>query len=95
MNAALEAGAEDVREADSLWEVYSAGNELHKVAGALEEKNIPYESAELERVPGTMVKLDADDARKVLRLLEMIEDLDDVQRVSCNFDIPDEILQEG
>ncbi len=95
MDAVLEAGAEDVQEGGGLFAVYSIPGELHKVAVALESQNIPYESAETERIPNTTVKLDADDARKVLRLLEKLEDLDDVQRVSANFDIPDEILQEG
>ena len=56
---------------------------------------MPYEAAEVQRVPKTFVKLNGDDARKVLRLVEALEDLDDVQRVSANFDIPDEILQQG
>jgi transcriptional/translational regulatory protein YebC/TACO1 len=84
-----------VQESEGAWEITTAPTDLHKVASALETGNIPYESAELQRIPNTTVKLEADDARKVLKLMEMIEDLDDVQRVSANFDIPDEILQEG
>jgi YebC/PmpR family DNA-binding regulatory protein len=95
MEAAVEAGAEDVQESEGAWEITTAPTDLHKVASALEAGNIPYESAELQRIPNTTVKLETDDARKVLRLMEMIEDLDDVQRVSANFDIPDEIFQEG
>jgi YebC/PmpR family DNA-binding regulatory protein len=95
MDAALEAGAEDVREADDFWEVTTAPTDLHKVTTGLEQGKVPYASAELQRIPNTTVRLEGDDARKVLRLMEMIEDLDDVQRVSANFDIPDEIFQEG
>jgi YebC/PmpR family DNA-binding regulatory protein len=93
MDAALEAGAEDVAEADGVFEVATAPNELHKVTVALEGGNIPFESAELLRIPGTLVKLGSDEAKKVLKLMDMLDDLDDVQRVSANFDIPDEILQ--
>jgi len=95
MDAALDAGAEDVQEGEHLFEVYTFPAELHKVAGALEAKSIPYETAELERIPNTTVKLNVNDAKKVIRLLEMLEDLDDVQRVNGNFDIPDEVLLEG
>jgi len=95
MEAAVEAGAEDVQESEGAWEVTTAATDLHKVASGLEASNIPYESAELQRIPNTTVKLEADDARKILKLMEMIEDLDDVQSVSANFDIPDEIFQEG
>ncbi len=93
MAAALEAGAEDVREEDGVFEVVTAPAELHQVAQALEAGNIPYESAELERIPNTTVKLGPDEARRVLKLMDALEELDDVQRVSANFDIPDEVLQ--
>ncbi len=95
MDAALEAGAEDVQEAGDAFEVLSAPADLHKVATALESDNIPYETAELERHPNTTVKLEEGDARRIIKLMHVLEDLDDVQRVSGNFDIPDEILQEG
>ena len=95
IDAVLEAGAEDIRESDGLFEVVTAPAELHSVAGAMEAQSIPYESADIERVPGTTVKLGVDDAKRTLKLLEVLEDLDDVQRVSGNFDFPDEILQQG
>jgi YebC/PmpR family DNA-binding regulatory protein len=93
MNAALEVGAEDVQTADEIFEITTAATDLHKVTNGLEAANIPFESAALVRIPGTTVELDGDDARKVLKLMEVLEDLDDVQSVSANFDIPDEILQ--
>ena len=95
MEAAVEAGAEDVLEGEDSWEVMTAPTDLHKVAAGLEAASIPYETAALQRIPNTTVKLEADDARRILRLMEIIEDLDDVQHVSANFDIPDEIFQEG
>jgi YebC/PmpR family DNA-binding regulatory protein len=94
LEAALEAGAEDVREEDGFFEVYSDPAMLAAVGDALKAGNIPYESAEIEKLPKTLVKIDGDEAKKVLRLLDMLEDLDDVQRVSANFDIPDEIFQQ-
>lgn len=95
MAAALDAGATDVSDEGDLFEVYTDPTELSVVAEALKKANVPYEAAEVQRVPKVFVKLNGDDARKVLRLVEALEDLDDVQRVSANFDIPDEILQQG
>ncbi len=94
MNAALEAGAEDVQAIEEMFEISTVATDLHKVTNALEAAKIPFESAALVRIPGTTVELDGDAARKVLKLMEVLEDLDDVQSVSANFDIPDEILQD-
>jgi len=94
MDAALEAGAEDVQDGDEMFDVYTAPADLHGVAAAVDGKSIPYVSAGLERVPSTTVKLEAGEARKVLRLLDALEELDDVQSVSANFDIPDEVFEE-
>jgi YebC/PmpR family DNA-binding regulatory protein len=95
MTAALEAGASDVSDEGEVWEVYTDPTELSGVAEALKAAGIAYETADVQRVPRTFVKLGGDDARKVIKLVEALEDLDDVQRVSANFDIPDEILQQG
>ena len=95
MAAALEAGATDVSDEGDVFEVYTDPAALSTVAEELKKANVPYQAAEVQRVPKTFVKLNGDDARKVLRLVEALEDLDDVQRVSANFDIPDEILQQG
>jgi YebC/PmpR family DNA-binding regulatory protein len=94
MNAALEAGAEDVQETDGTFEVYCAPADLASVSESLREGGIPLESVEIEKIPKTLVKLDGEEAKRMLRLMEMLEDLDDVQRVSANFDIPDEVFQE-
>ena len=95
MSAALEAGAADVSDEGEVWEVYTDPTELSVVSEALKKGGIATRSAEVLRVPKTYVKLDGEDARKVIKLVEMLEELDDVQRVSANFDIPDEILQSG
>jgi len=95
MTAALEAGASDVNDEGDVWEVYTDPADLSVVSEALKASGIAYETAEVQRVPRTFVKLAGDDARKVIKLVEALEDLDDVQRVSANFDIPDEILQQG
>jgi YebC/PmpR family DNA-binding regulatory protein len=95
MAAALDAGATDVSDEGEVFEIYTDPTELFQVLDALKKANLPAESGEIQKVPKTYVKLSADDARKVLTLVEALEDLDDVQRVSANFDIPDEILQQG
>jgi YebC/PmpR family DNA-binding regulatory protein len=93
MAAALEAGATDVSDEGEAFEVYTDPTELSVVSESLRSTGIAYVAAEVQKVPKTFVKLAGDDARKVIRLVEALEDLDDVQRVSANFDIPDEILQ--
>ncbi len=95
MAAALDAGATDVSDEGEVFEVYTEPTELTTVADLLKKGGVPYESIEVQKVPKTFVKLNGDDARKVLTLVEALEELDDVQRVSANFDIPDEILQQG
>jgi YebC/PmpR family DNA-binding regulatory protein len=94
MDAALEAGADDVQETDGVFEVFTVPNDLAAVSEALRGGDIPIETAGIEKVPKTLVKVEGKDAKRTLRLMDMLEDLDDVQRVSANFDIPDEFLQE-
>jgi YebC/PmpR family DNA-binding regulatory protein len=93
MTSALDAGASDVSDEGDVFAVYTDPAELSAVSEALKGTGVAYAAAEVQKVPRTFVKLDGDDARKVIRLVEALEDLDDVQRVSANFDIPDEILQ--
>ncbi|MGD2051527.1 MAG: YebC/PmpR family DNA-binding transcriptional regulator [Acidimicrobiia bacterium] len=94
MMAALESGAEDVRPSENQWEVISAPSDLPAVRAALEAAEVTVESAEVTQLPSTTVPVDATNAPKVLRLVDALEDLDDVQSVYANFDIPDEILAE-
>ena len=93
MEAALEAGAEDIADQGDTWQVTTAPTDLHTVRGALEEAGIEFDSADLTMLPTSTIELGSEgDARKVLKLLDALEDLDDVQNVYANFDIPDSIL---
>jgi len=90
---AAEAGAEDVEEAGDLVEVYTKPTEIETVRRALLEKGLKAGSVELVKKPTTTVEIaDPETAKKVLSLIEKLEELDDVQKVYSNFDIPDEIL---
>jgi YebC/PmpR family DNA-binding regulatory protein len=94
MEVALEAGAEDIRDEEEGFEVITKPADFEGVREALAGAGIKCDSAELQRVPNNVVKLEGEEARRVIRLMEALEDLDDVQAVSANFDIPSEILQE-
>jgi YebC/PmpR family DNA-binding regulatory protein len=94
MMAALEGGAEDVVASDEQWEITSAAGDLTAVRGALEEAGVTIDQAEVTQLPSTSVPVNASTAPKVLRLVDALEDLDDVQAVYANFDIPDEVLAE-
>jgi YebC/PmpR family DNA-binding regulatory protein len=92
MMAALDAGAEDVRPSGSQWEVIAAPGDLRAVRQALEAAEAVVESAEVTYLPSTLLPLGAEAARKVLRLVDALEELDDVQMVYGNFDISDEVM---
>src|SRR4051794_35498939 len=93
MMAALDAGAEDLADDGELWRVTCAPTDLHKVRTAIEEAGFAVDSSDLTMVPQTLVGLDdAETAKKVLRLIDALDDHDDVQNVHANFDIPDAIL---
>lgn len=91
--AALEAGAEDVKTTDDVYEVYTAPGDLTKVAEALENQGIKTLSTEITLTPTSTVRVEGKEAQQVLRLMELLEDHDDVRAVYANFDIPDEILE--
>ena len=92
-DAAVEAGAEDVVDAGDSWLVTTARNDLYAVSSALEAAGIPLEEAKLAKVPQNQVEItEVDVAQKVLRLVESLEDNDDVQTVWTNFDLSDEVL---
>jgi len=93
MMQALEAGAEDVETGDEFFDVYTSPTEFHTVLGNMEAAGFPVENAELTRVPKTTVNAD-DVAQKLLRLIDMLEDLDDVQKVYANFELSDEVMAE-
>jgi YebC/PmpR family DNA-binding regulatory protein len=94
MEVALEAGAEDLEDQGDTWQLTSGPSDLHTLIGALEAAGIAYDSADLTMLPTQSIPLESEgDARKVLRLIDALEDLDDVQNVFANFDIPDAILE--
>jgi YebC/PmpR family DNA-binding regulatory protein len=94
MLAALEAGAEDVGDSGDSWEVTTAPGEMAAVRDALEAAGIAFDSADITLLATNTVPLDNEsDAKKVLRLVDLLEEHDDVQSVYANFDIPDSILE--
>jgi YebC/PmpR family DNA-binding regulatory protein len=94
MAVALDAGAEDLSDEGSEWMLTAAPSDLTGLRQALDEATIAVESAEVELVPTSRVAVeDETTAKKVLKLIEVLEDHDDVQNVWANFDIPDAILE--
>jgi len=93
MAAAIEAGADDVVQDGAEFEVLTQPSEFAAVRDALQAAGIQLEQAELTMVPKNTVKLDEDDARKTMRIIDALEDSDDVQEVYANFDIPEEVLE--
>jgi YebC/PmpR family DNA-binding regulatory protein len=94
LEATLEAGAEEVNDLGESFEIISEATDLIAVRSALQEAGLDYDSAEASFVPSMQVELDADGARKVFRLIEALEDLDDVQNVFANFDVSDEVMEQ-
>ncbi len=93
MLTALDAGADDIADDGELWRVTTAPTDLHRVRSAIEEAGMAVDSADLTMVPQTTIPLtDAEGAKKVLRLIDALDEHDDVQNVHANFDIPDDIL---
>jgi YebC/PmpR family DNA-binding regulatory protein len=93
LGAVLDAGAEEVNNLGESFEVVCEPTDLVAVRTALQDSGIDYDSAESSFVPSMTVPLDEDNARKVFRLIEALEDSDDVQNVWANFDVSDEILE--
>jgi len=90
----LEAGAEDLSDSESTWEVTTDPTTFGAVRDALGSAGVGMLSAELALVPQTTVPVEGGQAKQVLALLEALEDLDDVQSVSANFDIPEAVMAE-
>jgi YebC/PmpR family DNA-binding regulatory protein len=93
LEATLEAGAEEVNDLGDTFEVVTEATDLVAARTALQAAGIDYDSAEASFVPSMQVELDGDGAGKVFRLVEALEDLDDVQNVFANFDVPDHVLE--
>ncbi|WP_298180024.1 YebC/PmpR family DNA-binding transcriptional regulator [Saccharomonospora sp.] len=92
--AVLDAGAEEVNDLGENYEIISEAGDMVAVRTALQEAGYDYESAEASFLPSVNVPLDAETARKVFRLIDALEDCDDVQNVYSNFDVSDEVLAE-
>lgn len=92
MMAALDAGAEDFETGDDCFEIVTAYSELHTIVENLEKEDYTINKAELIRIPKNTVNAD-DKAERILRLLDALEDLDDVQKVYANYEISDEVLE--
>jgi len=94
LNVSLEAGAEDFKSEAEEYEIITPTDAFEKVKDAITKHNIKIASSEITSLPSNTVKItDEDTARKILELVEQLEDHDDVQHVYANFDIPDEIIQ--
>ena len=94
MLASVDAGAEDIADAGDYWRVVTGPSDLHAVRTAIEEAGLRVESADLTMEPQNLIPVDdKGTAKRVLDLVDALDDLDDVQAVHGNFDIPDEILE--
>jgi YebC/PmpR family DNA-binding regulatory protein len=95
MLAALDAGAEDISDQGDVWQITSEPNVVYEVKAALEAAGIEVQSAESTMISSVTVAVDdVDDARKILRIMDALEDNDDVQDVYSNFDISDELMEQ-
>jgi YebC/PmpR family DNA-binding regulatory protein len=92
LEAALDAGVEEVNDLDESFEIVSEATDVVAVRSALQDSAIDYDSAEVQFVASMDIPVDADAASKVFRLVDALEDLDDVQNVFTNVDVPDDVL---
>ena len=95
MNMALEAGADDVIDSDDVWEVRTSMADFNAVRETLEEQGVEMAEAQLSMVPRVLVPIDAETAQKLFRITDALEELDDVQNVYTNADIPDDFEPAG
>jgi YebC/PmpR family DNA-binding regulatory protein len=93
LGVALEAGATDMRRVEKAFEITTTPAEMDAVRSALATKRVPVLEAEVTFVPQSTVRVEGKDAPQVLRLVEALEELDDVQAVNANYDIPDEVIE--
>ena len=92
LGAVLDAGAEEVNDEGETFEVLSEATDVVAVRTALQEAGLDYDSAESQFVPSMEVEVDLEGVRKIMKLIDALEDCDDVQNVFANFDAPDEVL---
>jgi len=93
LTIALEVGAADMRRVEKAYEIATQPDEIEKVRQAFEQRSVPVLEAEVTMVPLSTVRVEGKDAQQVLRLLEALEEDDDVQAVYANYDIPDEVME--
>jgi YebC/PmpR family DNA-binding regulatory protein len=92
LTAVLDAGAEEVNDLGDAFEVVSEATDVVAVRTALQAAGIDYDSADVQFVPSTQIPLDEDGARRIFKLIDALEDSDDVQNVYANFDVSDEVM---
>ena len=92
MEVAIDAGAEDVRDDENSFEVITAIEDFEAVKAAIEEQSIPYIEAEITMLPQSTANLEGKEAEQMLKLMDALEDCDDVQKVYTNADIPEELI---
>jgi transcriptional/translational regulatory protein YebC/TACO1 len=93
MEIVLDGGGDDVKDAGELWEIETDPHDLEGVKDAIVKAGLAVTGAELTMIPGNRVHLDAQKAETMLKLMHALEDDDDVQNVSANFDIDDDVLE--
>ncbi|MBN1780989.1 YebC/PmpR family DNA-binding transcriptional regulator [bacterium] len=93
MDIAIDAGAEDITSEEDEFEIVTNPDDFDSVKNALEEKSVPVASAEVTMIPKTTVKVEGGNAERLLKLMEMIEDCEDVQQVYSNFDVDEADLE--
>ena len=93
MAVVLDAGATDMRKIEKAYEIVTPPAEMEAVRGALEKSRVPVQDAEVTFVPQSTVRVEGKDASSVLKLIEALEELDDVQSVHANYDIPEELME--
>jgi len=93
MEVALEAGADDLQTEDEGFEIYTSPESFEQVRQALEKNNIPTVEAKLGQIPANFVKIDEQKSKSMMRLMEMLDDHEDVQNVWTNFDMPEEMME--
>jgi YebC/PmpR family DNA-binding regulatory protein len=92
MEMAIEAGADDIRDNDDSFEIITEPDDFEAVKAAVDKASINYIEAEITMLPQTLVSLEGKEAEQMIRLMEKLEDCDDVQKVYTNADIPDELV---
>ncbi len=94
MLAVMEAGALDMERINDIYEIATEVSSLHDVKAAIEEAGFAVGKAEIQHIPRNTIDLGADDGRRILRLVEALDDQDDTESVSANFNVPDEVMAE-